>query len=1741
MSSFDFVQAADTANMQAGGSSFFGDVGDALTKGVGAALVSGVHGLYNTGVDLKNFAFDTNTERADTAEALTSIDRNWGQYYEEHKGAIDAAGFVAGSLLPGTLAIKGLKAVQTGSSYGAFGRVLGFTTRMENKYLDKALTELATEGGTIFNRINASKLTSMAWGVADNVLQAAAFEVAAAAAMKSSPMLDKEEWGDILWDIGKTSLAGGAIGGGINALFTNRIMKDAGKSLVAKQREYDVLANVGDINLTFGDKAFSIIDAIEALPKEILDPVVKLTHGKKGIMQSLPESLTKALLSNTLRKTLMEGETKLQAALIIAVPNDLSVGTALSKSLVNMFKQGVEEGQSPAVIRQVMADKLLNLHTVEGIGSRPLDVSGELRFLDPKGDVTKLGGQIFSSTKLKNPQAQLLEELEQAAAKFRETDKSFESYFRPGAGQDTDRGVARLLEKHREKLAPELYAKLHTLNVKDLETGEMLNAFTDSVRGGHIGQLRDLTDEISIGKAKPVYRVVGSEADAKMATLGKEAMSGDEAFQKGFDFVFDPQSKTVSVNPNSAIYRKIDESEALFAPVFFNTLTKQTSLTAVPTIADIATVFKPLDVNAGGVIAGNKAFSFSTSTLPNIVDSVQATARHVWAENLIKIGGDIDIKDIALLDALLKDAGKAELGTLKIVDRTNGTSTFFRDISNFEHFVYKQKFDGAVDLLEKLGPAADLRDVAYRLNVSGDWLETAVSTKFSAAETFKNRGWIQDAARYKERENLIFRYDTAAVKKGAAFDSDAIVAYNQRVKEATQKAQDASASVLKPDHYKLLLTVKQSLAADADSQTVGAGLLSSSNAGYTDKLRSWAQYTGQQVATIVNERVTDVLSVLQTPAAKLLSNPTAAAEVGAAVTQARLSADSMAIWTDKLTGNKMLVDLKSYKNIMAGGKIEFEKRIPLSADAGAFLQTHHDLHIIRIEQQKVLAASQGTPLRWDSDKLYLPPVDTQRVPFFAFVRQADGTVFGSSEVSMITAKDAAGLQKLASEVEKDPTLMVIYKANNETYHKAKGDYDFARAMNDPVLDSTLRKNGKLGDYLPNLTPQAVVEDFVQYTQRAETKLVRDAVSVNYAQTIAELEDLSKRYIAPQTSKFEGLSQLLQRNVTDPFGDAIKLALNVSKQGEFTLWHQANEFVDAMGTKAWRGISAAVLDARGGKISWQEAEAQLEKFGIGKHFTDEAAFQVAQTAPDRNLIKVALQKANMLLANGMLRLDFANSLLNIVSTPILLSTEVSSIRNSMKSDPVLREIFEGLISETVPGTAIKIPSTTRMLFNAVADSVSDPKKLMTRFREIGTVKGQTALFHQMIDDLSLVPNMVPSKYSATVDNWLEKAGKFTGSDYAEDTTRYVTSHVMWQMTEPAVLAGKMTVQEQNAYISIFTNRVQGNYIASQRPIMFQGTLGSAVGLFQTYQFNLFQQLFRHIENKNLKTIAVMGGMQATLFGLNGLPLFDAINTQLVGNASINEKHADAYSYAVQAAGKPIGDWLMYGTTSAFPLFSEQSPALWTRGDLNPRSAFILPVSPMDVPAVQGSLKVISALLNMGKQIGGGGDASDALLHGLEHNGLNRPLAGLAQVLKGNVTTNKGDLISASSDWLSIATASRLLGAKPMDESIARTQMYRSSAYQAVDKMRVDSLGTVIKNRMRSGEEITSEDWMEFQGKYAAAGGRIQGFTQAVQRWDKAANVSVINSLMRHTQTAGGQRMIEVMGGDPLQDYRNMVPE
>jgi hypothetical protein len=74
---------------------------------------------------------------------------------------------------------------------------------------------------------------------------------------------------------------------------------------------------------------------------------------------------------------------------------------------------------------------------------------------------------------------------------------------------------------------------------------------------------------------------------------------------------------------------------------------------------------------------------------------------------------------------------------------------------------------------------------------------------------------------------------------------------------------------------------------------------------------------------------------------------------------------------------------------------------------------------------------------------------------------------------------------------------------------------------------------------------------------------------------------------------------------------------------------------------------------------------------------------------------------------------------------------------------------------------------------------------------------------------------------------------------------------------AVLAKRLYPELDDAGVTIFArdfmDRAMGNFHASQRPVFFQGTLGVALGLFQTYMLTFAQQAYRALELKNYKAL------------------------------------------------------------------------------------------------------------------------------------------------------------------------------------------------------------------------------------------------------------------------------------------------
>jgi len=386
-------------------------------------------------------------------------------------------------------------------------------------------------------------------------------------------------------------------------------------------------------------------------------------------------------------------------------------------------------------------------------------------------------------------------------------------------------------------------------------------------------------------------------------------------------------------------------------------------------------------------------------------------------------------------------------------------------------------------------------------------------------------------------------------------------------------------------------------------------------------------------------------------------------------------------------------------------------------------------------------------------------------------------------------------------------------------------------------------------------------------------------------------------------------------------------------------------------------------------------------------------------------------------------------------------------------------------------------------------------------------------------------------------------KATGNSYAEESTRLWSALVMKQLTDTAVAAKVMTTQEAESFIQTFVNRTNGNYLASQRPMMFNGPIGQAVGLYQTYTITMMNNFFRYITNGSTKSAALMMTAQGSIYGMSGLPAFQAINTHIVGGFAGNGDHTDVFARAYASVDKDAADWLMYGALSNAGglIHPDLKTNMYTRGDVNPRNITIVPLNPADIPAVSIIGRFFGNIIDTVDRISGGGSVATSVLQGLEHNGISRPLTGLAQALEGlgptgksYATTRQGSLIAAN-DLMSVMNLTRLAGAKPLDEALALDASYRSTVYKARHDDQMKKLGSSIKSKVIGNQELTEADLHSFQQEYIKLGGKQAGWNRYFAKLQRDANVSQSNRISRLMKSKDSVNMQNMMGGIQLNDF------
>lgn len=1230
------------------------------------------------------------------------------------------------------------------------------------------------------------------------------------------------------------------------------------------------------------------------------------------------------------------------------------------------------------------------------------------------------------------------------------------------------------------------------------------------------------------------YRVIGDTSQIKVTGHGEVSgiTNRDSAFAAGYD-LYRNLNGTFSVNPASKILeatsaRRVPNNLIVDFEVGGAIVDK-----ATPGLADLATKAKPIRIQGDTLLAGdlNPLKVGAGKFDPLEEDYLKVQGRYLWAQEQKNIRWDgkiIDENDFPLLERAYQDGDKAKglrirLEDGKIVAGTTGDK--LGALIERNKTLAAQKLNGR-----------PLDEISLRLNATEKWLQGESDEFIKIAPGVDYNIPRYGRIDYPDNVHAMEMYNAAHLDGMVNYEIQKNV-IQQRHNQNFANFAGSSADQF-PDAPNWNDPGRTPTRAGA-----GASLFGFANSNY-GTAGGWAQFVGTLTNRLKIEKKTETLNLLNEVAARV-NTPELRSELDLIVNKLRSSPEAFVFHPAERT---TLIPRKDFKAILENGTAPSES-IEMSDEVADFLRTHARINAKRQVHWDNMKATAGVMSDADYDVVYAPPIDTTKYKHFVFVepRQFGGDLTGARK-RMIVAKDEKTLLSLIDQVDSNE-FRVITKQDSEEYKRAVGQYDFSLGMNESAVDSSLKRKGVLSEHFAGNPSNRILDDFLDWHTRQEETLATRMVEHKYSQSFQELQHLGDRYTNIATSQFRSLTDALVEKVKDPYQDIVKTALDISRAGEYQWWRSFNQTVQQAIEAPLRQLGQ--IFQKGDTLSDElvdQINAKSKELGLGTPFRDTYSALVASgNIADKPFLSKYIGKAQALMSSTLLQLDFFNALNNVVSTPILLSAETRYLVNAIReSNADSAGKLALLMSVKTPEglNGIQLPSTARLLRNAVENYRKDSLEglgLLKRYQDIGAVTDVLQQERSMLGELAQnFGTLTAGKAEGSIARATEFGKKWTGNRLAEEMTRFVSADVMRQITDLALEAGVLkSVKEADEYIQLFVNRVQGNYLHSQRPIVFQGVVGQAVSLFQTYQFNLMQQMFKYVGEGDKKAVAMLLGLQGSIYGTQGLPAFNFLNTHIVGNASGNTQHRDLYYAANSTFGKDLGDWILYGAGSnALGLIdSRMKLNLYSRGDINPRQLTVLPTNIEDIPVVNAGVRFVRNLWTAAEKVGSGGALWPTISQAIEHNGLSRPLSGLAQIVQGYTTTNQGSLLTGGQDFWNIATVSRIAGGKPFDESVALDALYRINAYRAADLSRIQDLGSALKSSVIGGRQPTDDEVTNFAKNYAKAGGRIENFNRFMTQQMLSANRSQVNKLASNLNSPFSKQMQIIMGGVPLPDFYN----
>jgi hypothetical protein len=669
----------------------------------------------------------------------------------------------------------------------------------------------------------------------------------------------------------------------------------------------------------------------------------------------------------------------------------------------------------------------------------------------------------------------------------------------------------------------------------------------------------------------------------------------------------------------------------------------------------------------------------------------------------------------------------------------------------------------------------------------------------------------------------------------------------------------------------------------------------------------------------------------------------------------------------------------------------------------------------------------------------------------------------------------------------DKTTKVYTKNEQANWNILNGRLD---PVNMERADKSLQKGGSTGAAIAK-PDVSLLGEIVKGYEFYITSQVRNLADLSMHEVTDTLRRMSQWNKAEFEAQPLGVVQKWVQGPKDAASTVRNALLGNSSLHDHPAWNTINKSFEtavAMGMNAvsdvWKIVGSPIKSlvnkegeiniANAKKIDYKKFNEELEQRGIiypWKDLQEEQAKTLKYFDMERSTdqFKRIVYGSNALTATLALRFgEIAQPLVNAMSMPVLTSLQ---------------------LYQKMPATFLGVQKETGSIWpmNAMADGIRhmhDPAKLAmnSRWEAAGIFKPIVSEATEAIKMThSFDKGVVASIESAVDSNFVKIMSK--PADYAESLTRKIA------MNTGAALGKRLYPELDEVGITIFArdfmDKTLGNFHAAQRPVMFQGTLGVALGLFQTYMWTMGQQVYRHLELKNYKALMKSAMIQNTIFGSASLPGFEMVSNAIGDHFSDN--NVDLTTGVYRAIPDKMADFVLYG------LPSQLGPTFSTRGDISVR----FPTNPKDIVSVNSAMQMYQALGEVKKGLEAPApNMAQALGQAISLQSLSRPMARVAELGTGYSITKQQNTVQVPEEvWSFQGIAARVMSTRPLMEQKLRDADHLNRFYGAADRRNREEAMEHIKTSFR-GADLSEEKVAKYADDYLRHGGTPTGWRSAV---------------------------------------------